>query len=68
MTGACRQSKSKKGVPEVDPKADILEVDPKAGSRSDKPMLVPWPCCLARLWAGGSLFLDKLLGTLGNVT
>jgi hypothetical protein len=31
-------------VTEVDPKAGILEVDPKAGSRSDKPMIVPWPC------------------------
>eukprot|EP00435_Cladocopium_sp_Y103_P064780 s56_g26.t1 len=50
MTGACRQPKREKGVPEVDPKAEmvtevdlkvgILEVDPKAGSRSDKPMIV----------------------------
>ena len=54
MTAACRQSTREKGVPEVDPKAGmvtevdpkagILEVDPKAGSRSDKPMIVPWPC------------------------
>ena len=28
----------------MDLKADLLEVDPKAGSRSDKPMIVPWPC------------------------
>ncbi|CAL1153186.1 unnamed protein product [Cladocopium goreaui] len=50
MTAACRQSTREKGVPEVDPKAGmvtevdpkagILEVDPKAGSRSDKPMIV----------------------------
>ena len=53
MTAAYRQS-SEQGMPEVDPKAGmvtevdpkagLLEVDPKAGSRSDKPMIVPWPC------------------------
>ena len=40
---------------EVDLQAGLLEVDPKAGSRSDKPMIVHWPC-LQDFW-GGSWFL-----------
>ena len=50
----------------MDLKAGILQVDPKAGSRSDKPMIVPWPCQTARLWAGGGLFLEQTLGNFGK--